>query len=147
MAFIHIPFPEYAVSGNMIAGGEWREPSTAPGYNSGFYEALKEQGVVSVGCGHDHVNDYCALRPQSDASQGEGSRGEPFGPWMCYAGASGFGGYAGYGGFHRRVRVWEVDTNAGRVFTWTRVECCGDDTQKRFHELMIVDGGRVVAPQ
>lgn len=142
MAFIHIPLPEFTDQANIFAGGEYREPSTAPGFNSGFYDALKEQGVVSVGCGHDHVNDFCALRPHS-----EGTPGANLGPWMCYAGASGFGGYAGYGGFHRRLRVWEVDTNAGRVYTWTRVECCGEDVKKRFNELMIVDGGRVVAPQ
>ncbi|KAL1311174.1 hypothetical protein AAFC00_001371 [Neodothiora populina] len=142
MAFIHIPLPEYTTEGNVVAGGEWREPSTAPGFNSGFYEALKEQGVVSVGCGHDHVNDFCALRPLSTTSESD-----RLGPWMCYAGGSGFGGYAGYGGFHRRLRVWEVDTNAGRVYTWTRVQCCGDDINKRFNELMIVDGGRVVAAE
>lgn len=142
MAFIHIPLPEYTLQGNVFAGGDYREPSTAPGFNSGFYEALKEQGVVSVGCGHDHVNDFCALKPQS-----ADSKDNRLGPWMCYAGGSGFGGYAGYGGYHRRIRVWEVDTNAGRVFTWTRVECCGGDTSKRFNELMIVDGGRVVASQ
>lgn len=139
MAFIHIPLPEYAISDNVIAGGEWREPSTAPGFNSGFYEALHAQGVVAVGCGHDHVNDYCGLRPQQAGDN-------HLGPWMCYAGGSGFGGYAGYGGFHRRVRVWEVDTNSGRINTWKRVECCGDDRQKRIGELMIVDGGKVVAP-
>lgn len=147
MAFIHIPLPEYTAEGNLIAGGEWREASTAPKFNSGFYEALKEQGVVSVGCGHDHVNDFCALQPQSATTNDLGSREDHLGPWMCYAGGSGFGGYAGYGGYHRRLRVWEVDTNAGRVFTWTRVECCGEDKKKRFNEIMIVDGGRVVATQ
>lgn len=143
MAFIHIPLPEFAMNDNSIAGGEWREPSTAPGFNSGFYKALKDAGVVAVGCGHDHVNDYCALRPQAD----EAAKEAHLGPWMCYAGGSGFGGYAGYGGYHRRVRVWEVDTNAGRLVTWKRVECCGADLKQRIGELMIVDGGRVIAPQ
>lgn len=145
MAFIHIPLPEYTHEGNIVAGGEWREPSTAPGFNSGFYDALKDEGVVSVGCGHDHVNDFCALKPHSTKADDTANKDGHLGPWMCYAGGSGFGGYAGYGGFHRRLRVWEVDTNAGRVFTWTRVECCGEATGKRFHEVMIVDGGRVVA--
>ncbi|KAH0378155.1 Metallo-dependent phosphatase [Aureobasidium sp. EXF-12298] len=140
MAFIHIPLPEFAMQGNLVAGGEFREPSTAPGFNSGFYKVLKEQGIVSVGCGHDHVNDYCALTPQSK----DAANSENVGPWMCYAGGSGFGGYAGYGGFHRRVRVWDLDMNAGRIVTWKRVECCGDDLKKRIGELLIVDGGRVV---
>lgn len=139
MAFIHIPLPEYAMSDNIVAGGEFKEPSTAPGFNSGFYQALKEEGVAAVGCGHDHVNDFCALRPESKDDKN-------LGPWMCYAGGSGFGGYAGYGGFHRRVRAWEVDTNSGRMITWTRLECCGKDTSKRHNEIMIADGGKVVAP-
>lgn len=143
MAFIHIPLPEFAMQGNVVAGGKWREPSTAPGFNSGFYKALKEQGIVAVGCGHDHVNDYCALTPQSE----DASKNENLGPWMCYAGGSGFGGYAGYGGFHRRVRVWDVDMNSGKVVTWKRVECCDDYLKKRVDELLIVDGGRVLVPQ
>lgn len=139
LAFIHIPLPEYAGTENIIAGGEVRERVTAPTFNTGLYTALKEEGVLAVGCGHDHVNDYCALRHASDADKGHA-------PWMCYAGGSGFGGYAGYGGYHRRVRAWEIDANAGRITTWTRVECCGLDTEKKHNELLIVDGGKIVAP-
>jgi len=138
-AFIHIPLPEYVDQENILAGGESREGVTAPSVNTGFYTALKEEGVVAVGCGHDHVNDYCALHPKSDQEKS-------LGPWMCYAGGSGFGGYGGYGGYHRRLRVWEVDANAGRVTTWTRLECCGKDTEKKHNELLIVDGGKVVSP-
>ncbi|EGP92254.1 unnamed protein product [Zymoseptoria tritici ST99CH_1A5] len=153
MAFIHIPLPEYAEKANIRAGGEWKEGVTAPGYNSHFYDALHEEGVVSVGCGHDHVNDYCMLKPNTltprvadDQYVHHGDKPARRGPWMCYAGGSGFGGYAGYGGFHRRVRVWEVDTNAGRLETWKRVECCGEETKKRIDELVLVEGGTVVEP-
>ncbi|KAK4636202.1 Phosphatase DCR2 [Fulvia fulva] len=152
MAFIHIPLPEYADRSNSIAGGKWKEGVTAPTYNSHFYDALAEEGVVAVGCGHDHVNDYCALRPHKVARD-EYSEQHPshdkkakLGPWMCYAGGSGFGGYAGYGGFHRRVRVWEVDTNAGRLTTWKRVECCGAESKKQIDEMTLVEGGSVIAP-
>lgn len=156
LAFIHIPLPEYAERENIIAGGEWKERVTAPTYNSHFYDALVDEGVVAVGCGHDHVNDYCALRPQMPVTRDvpadapEEHRHEKKnrpGPWMCYAGGSGFGGYAGYGGFHRRVRVWEVDTNAGRLETWKRVECCGEDTKKRIDEIVLVEGGNVLSEQ
>ena len=157
MAFIHIPLPEYGDRSNVLAGGLWKESVTAPGYNSKFYDALAEEGIVAVGCGHDHVNDYCALRPhkhevaaRDDATDGQQQHHshtrERLGPWLCYAGGSGFGGYAGYGGYHRRVRVWEVDTNAGRMSTWKRVECCGDDTKKRIDEVVLADGGNVIAP-
>lgn len=50
LAFIHIPLPEYADKSNPKVG-EWREGVTAPGFNSGFRDALVEQGVVMVSCG------------------------------------------------------------------------------------------------
>ena len=142
MAFIHIPLPEQRDQSNIITGGEWKEGVTAPGFNSHFYDALTDEGVVAMGTGHDHVNDYCALRSATNNPDGK-----LHGPWMCYAGGSGFGGYAGYGGFHRRLRLWEVDTNAGRMRTWKRVECCGEDTGKMVDEIVIVEGGHVVAPE
>lgn len=50
VAFIHIPIPEYVLP-NLTLVGDWKEPSTAPAYNSGFYNALVEQGVSMVSCG------------------------------------------------------------------------------------------------
>ena len=150
LAFIHIPLPEFAVPDQRVMGGQRKESVTAPGYNSHFYQALQEEGIVAVGAGHDHVNDYCGLYPQdfSDINPPpDPHKKGHLGPWMCYAGGSGFGGYAGYGGFHRRVRVWEVDTNAGKLMTWKRVECCTDEeTKRRVDELVLVDGGVAVAP-
>jgi hypothetical protein len=157
MAFIHIPLPEFADSNNKLAGGQYKESVTAPGFNSHFYDALVEEGIVAIGAGHDHVNDYCALRPVSSSPETKladaehhtthGGKGSPhLGPWMCYAGGSGFGGYAGYGGFHRRVRVWEVDTNAGKITTWKRLECCGDDVGRKVDEILLVEAGVVQAP-
>ncbi|TKA32429.1 hypothetical protein B0A50_01535 [Salinomyces thailandicus] len=147
MAFLHIPLPEQGSHDLLVTGGEWKEGVTAPAYNSHFYDALADEGIVAVGCGHDHVNDYCGLLPNSASTSTSTSGDNRLGPWLCYAGGSGFGGYAGYGGFHRRVRVWEVDTGAGRVVTWKRVECCGDDVDKRIDEVVLVEGGVVVAPQ
>lgn len=50
LAFIHIPLPEYRDAGNKMVGAR-REDETAPGFNSGFRDALVEQGVVLVSCG------------------------------------------------------------------------------------------------
>lgn len=50
MAFIHIPLPEYRDNNNFIRGG-WLEAPTAPGFNTGFKDALEEQGVLFVSCG------------------------------------------------------------------------------------------------
>jgi hypothetical protein len=38
------------------------------------------------GCGHDHVNDFCALLPQEQKkSQQNNHETAQFGPWLCYA--------------------------------------------------------------
>lgn len=50
LAFIHIPLPEYR-DDTLYKEGAWREGVTAPGFNSGFRDALVEQGVVMVSCG------------------------------------------------------------------------------------------------
>lgn len=50
IAFIHIPLPEYRIPESVFVG-EWREGVTAPTFNSGFRDALVEQGVVMVSCG------------------------------------------------------------------------------------------------
>uniref|UniRef100_L2FD92 Phosphatase dcr2 n=1 Tax=Colletotrichum fructicola (strain Nara gc5) TaxID=1213859 RepID=L2FD92_COLFN len=132
LAFIHIPLPEYRDQ-ELAIKGEWREGVTAPNFNSGFRDALVDQGVVMVSCGHDHANDYCSLSTDKENKPAL---------WMCYAGGVGFGGYGGYGGYHRRIRVFEVDTNQARILTWKRVEW--GDTGKRVDEQMIVDEGRPV---
>ena len=136
MAFIHIPLPEYRDTSNAMIG-DMKENPTAPGFNSGFKEALVEEGVLAVSCGHDHVNDYCMLdKSAEDKPQ----------LWMCYGGGSGFGGYGGrsngYGAYHRRIRFFEIDTNEARISTWKRLEY--GETATRLHEQIIVDGGRVV---
>lgn len=50
MAFIHIPLPEYRDNHNYFRGG-WPEAPTAPGFNTGFKDAMEEQGVLFVSCG------------------------------------------------------------------------------------------------
>ncbi|KAI9845210.1 MAG: hypothetical protein M1838_001828 [Thelocarpon superellum] len=152
MAFIHIPLPEYRKTDNQIVGG-WKEGPTAPGYNSGFRDALVQQGVLFVSCGQyvprrrllafssltlssassDHVNDYCSL--ETDGSKPA--------LWMCYGGGSGFGGYGGYGGYLRRLRFFDIDTNEARITTYKRLE--PGQSEDRIDEQIIVDSGRVVA--
>lgn len=130
MAFIHIPIPEYSLRENQYVG-TWKEGVTSPGFNSHFHDALIEAQVPVVSCGHDHVNDYCALsRSNSDPRL-----------WMCYAGGSGFGGYGGYNGYHRRIRVWDVDANEARISTWKRVEW--GNTEEKVDEQIVVEGGKV----
>ncbi|KAL5460688.1 hypothetical protein PMIN06_002616 [Paraphaeosphaeria minitans] len=135
MAFIHIPLPEYGIVENERLG-QWKERVTAPRFNTHFKDALVEQGIKVVSCGHDHANDYCMLskNQQSDPEL-----------WMCYAGGSGFGGYGGYDGYHRRIRVFEVDTNQARISTWKRLEY--GDVASRLDEQIIVDAGRLLPLQ
>ncbi len=135
MAFIHIPLPEYGHPENERVGS-WIEPITAPKHNTHFKDALVEQDVKLVSCGHDHVNDYCSLSRKNETGEPE--------IWMCYAGGSGFGGYGGYNKYHRRLRVFEIDMNQGRIVTWKRLEY--GDTEAKIDEQIAVDSGRVIPP-
>lgn len=142
MAFIHIPLPEYRNADEFAvpATGSQLENPTAPGFNSGFRDALVEEGVVAVSCGHDHANDYCTLSKENPAT-GAKAKGEL---WMCYAGGSGFGGYGGYGGYRRRVRVWDFDMNEARLMTWKRVEEGEGEIGERVDESILVEAGKVI---
>jgi hypothetical protein len=117
LAFLHIPLPEFNDRHISIRSGHRREPTEGPSVNSHLYDALVEGGISALGCGHDHVNDFCALlrgQPQHD-----GSKPPCSGPWLCYGGASGFGGYCSYGKkrFLRRARVWELSTRTKSLET------------------------------
>ncbi|KAF2648855.1 Metallo-dependent phosphatase [Lophiostoma macrostomum CBS 122681] len=139
LAFQHIPLPEFSDRHLSIRNGHKREPPEGPHFNSHFYDALAREGISALGCGHDHVNDFCALLPQT---RQPGDREVRPGPWLCYAGGSGFGGYCSYDGarFHRRMRVWELDTSTESLKTWKRVEYAGD----RVDELALVERGMVI---
>lgn len=151
LVFMHIPLPEYADTSLSITGGSRGEPTEGPSYNSHFYKTLAKEGVAAVGCGHDHVNDFCGLLPRrgtggGDMPQdGEWAPGPPLrGPWLCYGGGSGFGGYCSYGDqrYYRRTRVWELGTKTGCIKTWKRLEYAA----ARVDELVLVDAGDILVP-
>ncbi|KAL9113398.1 MAG: hypothetical protein Q9227_002439 [Pyrenula ochraceoflavens] len=134
LAFMHIPLPEIRnPDGFKDIVGNWSEPPTAPGFNSGFKDALVEEGVVLVGFGHDHVNDYCL--PGSNAETKQPAL------WMCYGGGAGFGGYGRRDWYHRRIRFYDIDMNEARITTYKRLEW---GTEKRIDEQTIVDAGKVI---
>lgn len=141
LAFLHIPLPEFRHRHLRILNGHRREPSESPSFNSHFYDVLAEEGVSALGCGHDHVNDFCALVPRIQKDDGGPAQ---LGPWLCYGGGSGFGGYGSYGGVrvHRRTRVWEVDASTGGLKTWKQVAYA----EGRVDELVLVEHGAVVEP-
>lgn len=146
LAFLHIPIPEYGDHSLIVTAGNRREPTEGPSSNTHFHDALIEEGVSALGCGHDHVNDFCALLPRKQEEAQENSHEMPqLGPWLCYGGGSGFGGYCSYGWkrFHRRTRVWEVDTSTGTLETWKRVEYAGDPVDK----LVLVEEGVIIPPR
>ncbi|PQE13066.1 Phosphatase DCR2 protein [Rutstroemia sp. NJR-2017a BBW] len=140
LTFLHIPLPEFASPNLRICKGHRREPTEGPSVNSHFYDTLVREDVVALGCGHDHVNDFCGLLPWED----EGMETKKRGPWLCYGGGTGFGGYGAYGGerVYRRARVWELDTGMGRgvLRTWLKVEY----GKERVDEMVLVEGREVV---
>lgn len=134
LAFFHIPLPEYLNLDSKTNLGEknsfignLKEGVTAPKYNSGGVSALNHMGVHVTSCGHDHCNDYCLL-DDSDVKK----------IWLCYGGGAGEGGYAGYGGTERRIRIYEIDTKNGNIYTWKRLNSSPD--QLFDYQLMVSDG-------
>jgi hypothetical protein len=137
LVFFHIPVPEFANDSRLIeVGGQRREPTEGPSINTHFYEALVQERVAAVGCGHDHVNDFCAQLKDVDTVLQRG-------PWLCYNGGSGYGGYCSYGEnrFHRRTRVWELNAHSGTLKTWKRMEY----QKQRVDELVLVVDSRSLA--
>ncbi|KAK9475496.1 Metallo-dependent phosphatase-like protein [Dipodascopsis tothii] len=158
MAFFHIPLTEYRNTTNHFIGS-YREPSTAPYYNTGARSLLSELGISVASVGHDHVNDFC-MRDENYIPTAEGEHSETFfssdvlqGPgdgsivknkniWLCHGGGVGLGGYAGYGGYVRRLRLFEIDAPEGRISTWKRLEY--GDVQSRIDEQILVERGIVM---
>ncbi|KAH7136195.1 Metallo-dependent phosphatase-like protein [Dendryphion nanum] len=130
LLFQHIPLPEFRDLRLIICSGHRREPTECPSINSGLYNVLVEEGILVVSCGHDHTNDFCALLPQPQ-----------LGPWLCHAGACGFGGYCSYNEerFHRRTRIFLLNPSTGCLETWLRVEY----TEGMVDKTLLVENGAV----
>lgn len=73
--YMHIPLPEYShafkedENGKFVPSGECEilygeqfESVGSSNYNSGMFDAILETGSTqAVFCGHDHINDWCAI--------------------------------------------------------------------------------------
>ncbi|VVT56568.1 uncharacterized protein SAPINGB_P005155 [Magnusiomyces paraingens] len=134
MAFMHIPFTEY-VSNKPIVG-QAREPVTASKFNLGTRDVLANVGVSVVSVGHDHVNDYCMFH---DKTAEEGPLNHDTAMWLCFGGATGEGGYGGYGGYERRVRLFEIDTQAATISSWKLLH---EHPDARVDEQVLVRDGK-----
>lgn len=135
MAFMHIPFTEYVSQKPLV--GQAREPVTASRYNPGTRDVLASVGVSVVSVGHDHVNDYCMFHDKK--ADEEGSNGKDTTMWLCFGGGAGEGGYGGYGGYERRVRLFEIDTQAATISSWKVLH---DHPGARLDEQVLVRDGR-----
>ena len=109
LAFFHIPLPEYgeAWTDPQYKNMGWRiEPECCPPVNSGLFSAFVECGdVKGVFCGHDHDNDYVALKDGIALGYGRFS-----------------GGLAAYHTLCRGCRVIELSEGSTVFDTWTRME-------------------------
>lgn len=84
LLFMHIA-PREILDRSEIAHeqvGDWREQSEPSKFNSGIYQAMKEEGILAAFFGHDHLNDF-ALRYDA---QERGKRE----PWLGYCGSGSY---------------------------------------------------------
>lgn len=116
LAFFHIPLREYLniKSHRKETKGEQNpfigsvgEPVCCSHHESDAIKTFAELGVDVVSVGHDHCNDYCLEDDSTDRDI-----------WLCYAGVAGEGGYGCKGGFDRRVRIYDVEPDSGRIASW-----------------------------
>jgi hypothetical protein len=141
IVFQHIPLPEFGDPKLIMHAGCRGEPTEGPSENTYFYDALVGAGVSAMACGHDHVNDFCALLPEEWRKKGKA------GPWLYYGGCVGFGAYCEYDGKRcwRRARVWELsagmkdEEGKGEVRTWIRVEY----QKERVGEIVLMENDMV----
>lgn len=131
MAFFHIPLSEYKDE-NQKFMGEYREPCTGPRFNTGARDILAKIGVKVLTVGHDHANNFCMDHKKE---------GHPD-IYLCHGGAAGEGGYGGYGGLVRRVRVFEVNTQAASISTYKLLHT--NATEKSDPQIL-VNSGQVVS--
>lgn len=132
MAFFHIPTTEYRNARGKKMIGQWKEGAAAPKHNSGVRRLLEEIGVSVISVGHDHVNDFCMW---DDVT----AKKDDIPPvWLCYGGGLGEGGYGGYGGYVRRMRVFEIDTEANSITSWKRKV---SDYDEIFDKQVLVKNG------
>lgn len=136
MAFFHIPIPEYIHQKPMV--GQLREGITAPRYNTGVRDVLAKIGVSVLSVGHDHVNDFCKY---DDKKEGSSEEEKTSALWLCYGGGAGEGGYGGYGGYERRVRVFEVDTQAATIMSWKLLH---EAPETKIDQQLLVQDGKAV---
>lgn len=134
MAFFHIPIQEFNNLDQPFIG-KHREAVTCPRYTTDMRTAFAKARIHFAACGHDHANDYCLLDTHNKDTEYESQM------WLCYGGGVGEGGYGGYGDYVRRMRVYEINSGDGSVWTWKRAE--NDPTQK-FELQQIVNKGTVV---
>lgn len=118
MAFFHIPLPEYRNTGQTMVGA-YREGVTAPLKNSGIRDLLSNMDVKVVSVGHDHCNEYC-LRDTPEGQEPDAHDSKNL--WLCYGGGAGEGGYGGYDNFIRKLRIFEINEQDGRISSWKRAE-------------------------
>ncbi len=75
MIYLHIPIPEYdeffeeQSSGTFVSKadteliyGTMREKIGCSKFNSGLFDAMKQNGGMAIFCGHDHCNDFCVKK-------------------------------------------------------------------------------------
>ena len=140
LTFLHISLSEFGYRRLNIRNEYWRKPTESFNFNSYFYNALIKETISALNCEHDHINDFCALLSQQ--MQQNDDKISQSDSWLCYEDDSGFGGYSSFDEkhFHRRMPIWELDTNIKSLKIWNRVEYATN----RVNELMFVKSRAVI---
>ncbi|GEQ72178.1 hypothetical protein JCM33374_g5864 [Metschnikowia sp. JCM 33374] len=111
LLFLHYPLPNFRPSGTVkLIGGYQEKHPLATDTDKKFLEDMKASGYKAVAVGHEHENDACVW---------EESKGSKV--LLCYSGITGESGHTKLDpGYKRRLRVFELDFEQNRIYSWKR---------------------------
>ena len=64
LIFLHILFSKFEYRRFNIHNNHRRKSTENFNFNFCFYDVLIKEGISALNCGHDHMNDFCALLSQ-----------------------------------------------------------------------------------
>ncbi|KAM9909907.1 hypothetical protein OXX69_004982 [Metschnikowia pulcherrima] len=111
LLFLHYPLPNFRPQGTVKLIGNYNEKHPlATNTDRRFLEDIKASGYKVVAVGHEHENDACIWEETDGAKV-----------LLCYSGVTGESGVTRIDpGYKRRLRVFELDFENDKIYSWKR---------------------------
>ncbi|KAL6451703.1 SIA1 Protein SIA1 [Candida maltosa Xu316] len=116
LIFFHYPLPQFRPPGKFKIIGTYNEKHALDSKtNVKFHDDIINCGYNVIAVGHEHENDACILS--------ESSANKDKSIWLCYNSVTGDSGVTKLNkGYIRKLRLFEIDFDDGRLLSWKRKE-------------------------